>query len=158
MQLNYKNMKLFKAFPENARVWIYQTDRPLGENDKTFLNSKVIEFVAKWSAHGSKLMADSTFVGDYFLLFVVDEKKAAASGCSIDSSVKFVKELGVEMDINFFNRMKLVVKQDSEVKQIDYSDLKEYANWDLYNPLISTVQELNEKWLIPVTESPFLNH
>ncbi len=41
-----------------------------------------------------------------------DETQAEASGCSIDGSVHFVKELGAEIGVDFFNRMRFSYRDD----------------------------------------------
>ena len=143
----------FTQLSNDSRVWVYQSNRSFSENEKTLLNESFKDFVSSWAAHGSKLVADATVIGDYFVALAVDEKTAMASGCSIDSSVKFIKSVGQQLNIDFFNRLKLVVKKDSESKMISFSDLNQYTDWDVYNTLINTVEQLNTSFLIPVEES-----
>jgi hypothetical protein len=38
---------------------------------------------------------------------MVDERKAGVSGCSTDSSVRFIKSLGEKYKVDFFNRTNL---------------------------------------------------
>jgi hypothetical protein len=143
----------FPQLSNDSRVWIYQSNRSFSENEKSLLNESFKEFVSSWAAHGSKLVADAVIIGDYFVALAVDEKTAMASGCSIDSSVKFIKSVGQQLNIDFFNRLKLIVKKDSEIKMIPFSDLNQYTDWSIYNTLVNTVEQLNSLFLIPVEES-----
>ena len=143
----------FPQLASDSRVWVYQSNRPFSENEKVQLTEAFKVFVDSWAAHGSKLVADATIIGDYFVVLAVDEKTAMASGCSIDSSVKFIKTIGQQFNIDFFNRLKLVVQNENETKMISFSDLGQYEDWKIYNTLVNTIDLLNTSFLIPVNES-----
>ena len=143
----------FPQLASDSRVWVYQSNRPFSENEKVQLTEAFKVFVDSWAAHGSKLVADATIIGDYFVVLAVDEKTAMASGCSIDSSVKFIKTIGQQFNIDFFNRLKLVVQKENETKMISFSDLGQYEDWKIYNTLVNTIDLLNTSFLIPVNES-----
>jgi len=143
----------FPQLASDSRVWVYQSNRPFSENEKVQLTEPFKVFVDSWAAHGSKLVADATIIGDYFVVLAVDEKTAMASGCSIDSSVKFIKTIGQQFNIDFFNRLKLVVQKENETKMISFSDLGQYEDWKIYNTLVNTIDLLNTSFLIPVNES-----
>ena len=143
----------FSQLASDSRVWVYQSNRAFSENEKVQLTEAFKVFVDSWAAHGSKLVADATIIGDYFVILAVDEKIAMASGCSIDSSVKFIKSIGQQFNIDFFNRLKLVVQNENETKMISFSDLGQYEDWKIYNTLVNTIDLLNTSFLIPVNES-----
>ena len=143
----------FPQLASDSRVWVYQSNRAFSENEKVQLTEAFKVFVDSWAAHGSKLVADATIIGDYFVVLAVDEKTAMASGCSIDSSVKFIKTIGQQFNIDFFNRLKLVVQNNEETKMISFSDLGQYENWKIYNTLVNTIDLLYTSFLIPVNES-----
>jgi len=143
----------FPQLASDSRVWVYQSNRPFSENEKGQLTEAFKVFIDSWAAHGSKLVADATIIGDYFVVLAVDEKTAMASGCSIDSSVKFIKTIGQQFNIDFFNRLKLVVQNNEETKMISFSDLGQYENWKIYNTLVNTIDLLNSSFLIPVNGS-----
>ena len=143
----------FPQLASDSRVWVYQSNRPFSENEKVQLTEAFKVFVDSWAAHGSKLVADATIIGDYFVVLAVDEKTAMASGCSIDSSVKFINTIGQQFNIDFFNRLKLVVQKENETKMISFSDLGQYEDWRIYNTLVNTIDLLNTSFLIPVNES-----
>lgn len=144
-----------KKLPLDARVWVYQSNRILTDLDKQTIFSASKQFVSEWAAHGTSLQSDVEVIDDYFLVLAVDENIASASGCSIDSSVKFVKAIGNELNIDFFNRLNVVVTNGVETKLISFHDLAAYKNYKVYNPLVNTIQQLNENFLLEVIESDF---
>ena len=147
---------MFQHLNENSRVWIYQSDRILKEAEILFLNSELKAFVAQWAAHGNQLFGDHLVYENRFIILCVDESQSNASGCSIDTSVRFVKELGKELSIDFFNRMNVYLKKNNDFKYIHISEIKDFSEWNVFNPMVVSLKELRDQWLIPVSTSPFL--
>ena len=94
----------FDNISDQARVWIYQADRPIGTEEKNVIIKDTEAFLSQWAAHGSALQAAGDLLFDHFLVICIDESFQMASGCSIDSSVRFVQELGQKLSIDFFKR------------------------------------------------------
>jgi len=137
--------QLFPNLPEHSRVWLYLADRRLDATEENFLNEKLSDFLGTWAAHNKKLMCDGTLLFSQYLVLAVNEDVESASGCSIDSSVRFVKNLGQELKIDFFNRLKVLVIENNEVKLVSYFDAT--ANSLLFlNPLITQLGELRSQW------------
>ncbi len=143
----------FKELSSDSRLWVYQADRSFTEIENQSISKKIEVFISGWNAHGASLKAGFLIVNNHFIVLSVDEKFESASGCSIDSSVKIIKEIGKEFSIDFFNRLKLIVENDSEMKMIAFADLIEYQDWNIYNTLVNTVEQFNNSFLIPVKES-----
>jgi len=147
----------FEDLHSESKVWIYTSDRELTESESQFLQNSANTFVKDWAAHGAGLKANALVYKNRFLILAVDESDVNASGCSIDSSVKFIKAIGNELNINFFNRMNLIITDDSEeLKSVHISELKGFLNFKVFNPMITTLKELRSEWLIPVNQSPFV--
>ena len=83
----------FEEIPDHARVWIYQANRPLSDTETQQAQQWGRQFVEQWAAHGQGLRASVTVLHHHFLVIALDEQHHAASGCSIDSSVGFVRIL-----------------------------------------------------------------
>ena len=45
----------FNSLPETSRVWIYQCNRSLTENEISEISNKLDIFIENWTAHGSDL-------------------------------------------------------------------------------------------------------
>lgn len=149
-------MILFENFPNESRVWLYQTDRALSSTEMDWLTQELKQFVTEWAAHGTKLWADGVVLNLYFLAFVVDESVTPPSGCSIDSSVKFLKAAGKELGVDFFTRMKVCVAVDDAIQQIDFHDLSKLENPKevrIFDPLVDNLYDLRTNWVRSVAES-----
>jgi hypothetical protein len=68
--------------------------------DVKFLN----EQISSWAAHGAPLAGAFEIFYNRFVIVAVDETYNGTSGCSIDASTGWLKKLGMELDINFFDR------------------------------------------------------
>lgn len=146
-------------FPElipDSKVWVYAANRELTENEQEVITKELNSFVADWAAHGEGLFGQSTILECRFVVLAVDETKAKASGCSIDTSVRFMKELGEKFNIDFFDRLRLYIEKNNRFNRVPLSELHEYGDWNVYNPMISNLRELRESWKIPVSSSPFV--
>lgn len=144
-----------------ARVWIYPTSRPLTEQEAKQILDRSQRFIDQWSAHGAKLEADTRLLHKHFLVIAVNEASAAASGCSIDASVHFIRQLGAEMDIDFFDRMLFHYRAaDGSVQSLPRAEFRAaYDRGDLtgstfvFDPLVKTVAELEEQFEKPLERS-----
>lgn len=143
----------FDQLPDDARLWSYQSDRKLTATEKAWIEEILPPFLAEWAAHGAKLNAYGEVLGDYHLILVVNEDQANASGCSIDSSVRFIKQLEKELGISFFNRLKMLVDNGQEEFFTSYAELdKLSADTKVYNNMVMSVGEWKKSWKVPVTE------
>lgn len=147
----------FENLSTNSKVWVYTADRSLSSDEASYLQKQSSLFVYDWAAHGVGLKAEALVYKNRFLILAVDESQANASGCSIDSSVKFVKAMGSEIETDFFNRMHLVItKNEVQLESAHVADLKNFLDYSVYNPMITTLDQLRGEWLIPVSSSPFV--
>ncbi|WP_343633585.1 hypothetical protein [Fluviicola sp.] len=147
----------FDQLPDDARLWSYQSDRKLTATEKAWIEEVLPPFLAEWAAHGAKLNAYGAVLGDYHLILVVNEDQANASGCSIDSSVRFIKHLEKELGISFFNRLKMLVDNGREEFFTSYAELDKLdADVQVYNNMVMSVGEWKKSWKVPV--SSLVNH
>lgn len=141
----------FENLPDEARLWSYQSDRKLTATEKSWIEELLPDFLRDWAAHGAKLNAYGALLGDYHLVLVVHEDQANASGCSIDSSVRFVKHLEKELGISFFNRLKMLVDAE-EPFFTSYAELDKLPSDSLvYNNMVMNVGEWKKSWKLPVS-------
>ncbi|MBT5439180.1 MAG: ABC transporter ATPase [Flavobacteriales bacterium] len=154
MQQNYKD--LFKTLPEHSRVWIYLSDRLFTQEESEIILTEVDAFVSSWKAHQKSLNASGTLILNRFLILAVDENTEAASGCSIDSSVNFVKSIGLRFGVDFFNRLNMLILKDGKPTMISFHDLASHKEENIFNPNIDSLRDLRQNWIIPVKESPFI--
>ena len=93
----------FENLPSHSRVWIYQSNRKFTTQEVEFITEKAILFTNQWTKHGSDLQGSFVIKYNQFLILAVDEGFNNVSGCSIDSSVRFVKELETQWEVSLNN-------------------------------------------------------
>jgi len=103
MQQNFN--EILPLLPDSSRVWVYAASRPLTKDDKAIAENLLNRFISQWATHGSAMTAGACVLFDRFLVIAADEQKMAASGCSIDSSVRVIKEIGQTISVDFFDRL-----------------------------------------------------
>ncbi|HRO75140.1 MAG TPA: hypothetical protein PLP27_03200 [Crocinitomicaceae bacterium] len=134
-----------------SRIWVYQSDRPFLTSELEVIQREIDKFTAEWHTHGKELNATGTIVDNHFVVLGVDANSESTSGCSIDSSVRFIKELGQKLDINFFDRLKiLTVDENGNTEYVSHYKLKEMPNRMMYNPLVDTLSDLKNNFKISV--------
>nr|WP_299201440.1 hypothetical protein [uncultured Brumimicrobium sp.] len=153
METSYKD--LFAAFPDQSKIWLYQSDRALNSVEMNEIEQSIVSFVEGWAAHGNKLWASAKVLNPYFIIIAVNDALVPPSGCSVDASVHRMKDLGEEMGINFFDRMKITIQEDGELKQIHFSELENHSEALIFDPLISTLGDLRSAWPRPIEQSSF---
>lgn len=151
----------FAGIPGHSRVWIYQSDRELTESEVSWIEENAKIFLKDWNAHGAKMSAKLVVLYHRFIVLAADESQVQASGCSIDSSVKFIKSIEQSLQIDLFNRTQLAYRNDSRdltIKSI--SEFEEAVQAGditpstvVYNNLVSTVDELVNNWEVPASDS-----
>lgn len=148
-------MLTIDTMPGNARVWIYQADRVLNEVEQESLTHAALQFVGEWAAHGTPLAGSAQVLKGYFLVIAVDEEQAAASGCSIDKSVHFVKAMGAQFGVDFFNRMNIAV-ENPELTLVPLANFDaEVAKGSItpdtfvYDNTVTTVADFKKRWFGP---------
>ncbi|HEY9003597.1 MAG TPA: ABC transporter ATPase [Mucilaginibacter sp.] len=147
-------------FSEQSRVWIYQSDRELYDDEVKQLHEILNKFASEWTAHNHQLKAKAEIRYNRFLILIVDESQAGASGCSIDKSVNFIKRMEQEFGINLLDRFNLAYREGEKVLSAprdEFEDLlrsgKINSNTIVYNNLVQNLEQLETKWEVPFKES-----
>jgi|CXWJ01.1.fsa_nt_gi hypothetical protein len=150
----------FEALPGSARIWIYQADRKFTEEEISKISERGKVFVEQWIAHQQTLKASFKVFHNLFLIIGVDESYNDASGCSIDKSIHFIREVEKTFNVNLFNRLNVVYNQNNENQILHFTKLKNLLKENsisldtkIYNNLIATKQELENNWLVNIKES-----
>ncbi|GAB5418896.1 MAG: hypothetical protein Crog4KO_01230 [Crocinitomicaceae bacterium] len=146
---------MFENLSAESKVWVYTADRTFTAADKEVIADAMSRFLPQWAAHGNSLFGDYTIERDRFLILAVDESQSGASGCSIDSSVRFIKDLGMHLNIDFFNRLNMVIEKEGALETVHVADLKSYPDATVFNPMITKLADLRANWQVKVSESPF---
>lgn len=146
--------------PSSSRVWIYQSDRPFNETEKSKISESANSFLAGWTAHNKELKSACEIRYNHFIILFVDENVAGASGCSIDKSVHFIKKLEQEFSLSLLDRMKFAFMKNGVVQvagrtafesMVEKGDI--HDDTIVFNNLVQTKAELENEWEMPFQKS-----
>ena len=150
----------FESLDANSKIWIYQSDRKLQQNELDFVRKNTEAFLTEWTAHGQNLQAGMQIFHEQFIVIGVNEAVNQASGCSIDKSVHFMQQLGNALKLDLLQRSKIAVKNENEIRVIEFSEVKEAINSGViskastvFNNAVVAKQDLDTQWAQPAQES-----
>lgn len=159
MNLEYKHL-LPDNFSPDSRVWVYQSSRLFTLSEALEIEALLNKFSSEWRSHGDEVFAYCNLFFGQFVILMADETHAGVSGCSTDSSVRFIKQLGEQFHVDFFNRTNLAFFVKDKIQllpmnQLNYALDNYFINADTlyFNNLVQTKKELENNWIIPVKNS-----
>ncbi|MBA4850766.1 hypothetical protein [Emticicia sp. BO119] len=151
----------FEQIPQSARVWIYQANRTISDTEINEIENILKPAVSQWAAHGAALLASVKVLYNRFVVIALDENQNEASGCSIDASTRWFKELGNRYSIDFFDRSQAYIDGD-EIKAFSIFQPKKAIESGLIsaetiifvnNNNIHTLADLSSQWKVRASES-----
>lgn len=151
-------MHLYKDLSPQSRVWVYQATTPFRQEDLPEIQDRLAQFARSWVSHNQQLMAFATVHNERFVVLMVDETMAGASGCSIDKSVYFLKSLQEAYGVELFDRMYFsYLGHDGQVETVPRDEFaRRYADGLITNDtmvfdtLVSTKADYEQQWIKPL--------
>ena len=150
----------FSSLPDDSRIWIYQSNRKLSDDEVTSISSKTQIFLEKWTAHGSDLEAGFEIKYNRFIILGLNQANASASGCSIDASVHFIQTIEKEFSVDLLDKMNVTYYNGAHIAHKSLADFRKMAkaksvspNTVVFNNLVNTKSEYLENWEVPAKES-----
>ena len=144
----------------HTKIWIYQSSRQFSDTEASEIKQKAMEFIAQWQAHGSTLTSSMELMYNRFIVFSVNEQYVRASGCSIDSSIAFIKSLEQGYNIDLLDRMQVAFRNKEAIETLPLASFRELLKSGkikddtiVFNNLVTTKEEFDRAWEIPVKES-----
>lgn len=150
----------FESLPEDSRVWIYQSNRSFTDEELVKIKQKLDEFLTQWTVHGSNLKAGYDIKYKRFITIALDQEVNAASGCSIDASVRFIQSLEQQYNVDLLDKMNVSFKQGEFVAYKTLTDFRKMAknksvspNTIVFNNLVNNKAEYLSDWEVPASDS-----
>lgn len=149
------------SFSPQSKVWIYQSDRAFTDTEASEIQNILNQFTDQWKAHGHPLHAKGEVLYNYFVVFIVDESAANATGCSIDASVRVVKEIEQKYKVDLFNRFNMAYRgTDDHIVVSSKEDFETLINIKavgpdtiVFNNMVQNLADFENKWEVPFKES-----
>lgn len=147
----------------NNRIWVYLAARPLTKSEAEAVTSDLNMFLSGWAAHGKPLSSHAIVLHDVAIVIEVDEDFEEASGCSIDKLTHFIKNLSDKLDLDLFNRRRVVVLADGKTPVITSLDKLAEAGRKgeikhddvVMNASVGNKTDYESFFLSPLAESPY---
>ena len=150
----------FQKMPGSSRIWIYQSNREFSGEEVNVITLNTKNFIDNWTRHGDDLKGSFTIVYNRFVVISVDENFANVSGCSIDASVRFIKQLQIELNVDLLNKLNIAFKTNDDVNSVSLNDFRSFIANDkitqdtiVFNNLVDTKADFESKWEVPAKES-----
>ncbi len=150
----------YQNLPNNSRVWIYQADRVFTDKEIEIISEGTEDFINQWTRHGDDLKGSFTIKYKQFLVLAVDESFNNVSGCSIDSSVRFVQSLEKALNLDLMNKMNVTFKDNESINLVTLSDFQKYAKLQkitaetvVFNNMVTTKADFESNWEVPAKQS-----
>ena len=150
----------FNHLPPTSRLWVYQANRVFTKVEREIIEEEAKAFCENWLAHGQPLKTSFKIEHDLFLILSVDESMSGASGCSIDGSVRMLKELQAKIGIDLFDRTNIPFLVNGAMVVFKLIELKGlFADGILtsesisFNNAVTSKHDFVKNWLTPVNNS-----
>jgi len=114
----------WSAMSDDSRTWVYFANRALSHQEAQGFLEGLEGFLAGWEAHGKRLEASWRLCGNRLLFIAVNESNAPATGCSIDTSVAYLRKCtnGWENPVDWFDRQSNLYKVGEKWCEASNSD------------------------------------
>lgn len=150
----------FSDLDFEARVWVYQGNRELTNEEAGILTETLKSALDTWEAHGKPLTASGKVFEHRFVVIGVDERDELPSGCSIDKSVHWLQQIGSQMNIDFFDRSLAYLDENNKVHTIPVPKIKEAVNNEtivsstiVFDNQVATKAQWMNRWKAPASKT-----
>ena len=124
------------------------------------LEDIIDDFIKNWNSHGTPVKGFCNLLFGQFIVLIADEQNATVSGCSTDSSVRFIKVIEEAFKVSMFDRTQLafIIKEKIELlplSQISYALEHQFIGAEtlFFDHSVSNKKELTERWIVPLSNS-----
>ena len=144
----------FEKLNKSSKVWVFQSSSEIPESLFENISIDTKNFLEELNSHGNSLNSSFKLIYNHFLIIAVENTKNEISGCSIDTIIRFVKNLELRYNLSFFDR--LIVKYKEENNNIKSTSLDEFKSIyktkkisdkiTVFNNLVKNIDELKNIW------------
>ncbi len=153
-------MTNYEILPDSTRVWIYQAKAPFSEAISKEIQQRLTQFATNWISHNNQLRSYASIYHHQFIVLMVDESQAGASGCSIDKSVHFLQQLQQHYSVALFDRLTFTYKEGEAIKTAHktlFSELYKAGQITddtlVFDNLVTNKADFEKNWLKPLKDS-----
>jgi len=153
-------MTASNTLPGSSRIWVYQAEREFTPDEANEVSRSTADFIESWTSHSQQVHASFELRYNRFLVLMLDESRVPAGGCSIDTSVHFIRSLESKFQNPMTDRMRFAFRDGDKIRVMGKGEFEELVtagnisgNTVVFNNLVSSKRELDSQWEIPMKES-----
>lgn len=149
----------FDQLSSASRVWLYASTRPFTEDEQGMIRAALKTFCEGWATHGTLMPTSFEILHEQLLVLAVDESQLGASGCSIDSSVRALRNLEESLGLDLVDQGKITLKtSDGALRVVSALGIKSKVEGGEISPALEVMQpNLQTKGDLQVLWQPILN-
>tara|TARA_S200000501_G_scaffold370382_1_gene411442 strand:+ start:1577 stop:2068 length:492 start_codon:yes stop_codon:yes gene_type:complete len=143
----------FNDLNKNSKVWVFQSSSEIPESLLDHISNDSKDFLDQLNSHGNKLKSSFKIIYNHFLIIAVENIQNEISGCSIDTIIRFVKNLELEYNLSFFDRLIVKFKEKNNIKSTSLNEFKSICKTKkivdditVFNNLVKNINELENIW------------
>ncbi len=151
----------FENINSQARIWIYQSAIELNREQILEISKFLVPNIEEWASHGAPIRGSFSFYFNRFLIIAADTNFNETSGCSIDTSSRWIKQINSDFDLDFFDRSQGYFENE-ELKFFPILQARKHISLGIItsdtiilNNQISIKSDLEINWKIKASESIF---
>lgn len=140
-----------------GRVWIYASNRKFSDTECEKITEMGKAFVEQWTAHELPLKAAFILEHNLFLILAADETLNPLSGCGIDKSVAFIRNIESQFNVQLFNRTQIECLINNTAQIVTVSDLQQQPTTGIhfFDKTITNMSEFKNAFVKPIEHAWF---
>lgn len=152
----------FEEMPDHAKVWLYPSVDFFEGGLKSDIENEIKTFVTEWLSHQREVKGSSEIFVNGIICLAADQTDFDVSGCSIDSSYRFIRDLEKKYQLSLFERDLVFYKTaEGDIGLTKIDELEIIFNQgiiteetEIFNLQAQTVEQLRNAW-IPIKDTPY---
>jgi hypothetical protein len=147
--------------PDDARTWVFGSDRTLDAGASDSLLNEVDGFLSQWKAHEAPLTVGREWKYGRFLTVAVDQSTAGASGCSIDGLFRTLKAVEPRLGASLVTSGLIFFRDEKgAIQSVDREQFtalgakgKIAPDTQVFDPTVTTLREWRARFELNVGDS-----
>ncbi len=155
----------FDTLPPDSRVWLYQANRNLTQQEQIEIIKFLSDFLENWTAHQQTLKASVKILNDFLIIIALDEAYQAASGCSIDKQVHHIKQIEEKLGISLLDHSQIAYISENSICFVNFKEVKSAIDKNKITPQtlivnrnIATIGDLQSSLFLLAQETWLKNY
>ena len=141
----------FDDLPDHGRLWVFPSNRTLSDKEAQIFMGTVSSFLDTWAAHGVPLRCAAELRDNQFLLVGVDIDSELPSGCSIDSLVNQLRNVGADIGVSVVDHTPVWYRNGAEIHAVSRAEFRAMAEagtvtstTTIFDSSLTTVHQLRD--------------